>query len=415
MSEWKETEFGIIPGSWSTSNLANISEFITDGSHFSPKPYQSEYLMASVKDMRYNYFDFSECKTIAKSDFDQLVQSKCSPRYGDILVSKDGANCLDLIFVYRQRKQIVILSSIAMIRLKQDFDSDFYRYFLLSPQCQYIMRNNFVSGSAIPRIVLKNLEKVLIPLLEINEQKAIATVLSSLDDKIDLLHRQNKTLEAMAETLFRQWFVEPAHRGGEADESWEEVELKELVFHIKPGTNSQPKRVEKGISFLNVRNLNNGFVKHDDTTKVDINEYYKIHKNWQPEENDVLISRIGTLGIVAVLTKEDLPLVIHYNMLNLKPKLVSYQFLFFLLKSSFFQEKYFANARQSVQEYLAIEDVEAIKIYLPLSDPSFRNKEKILNELFDKKYANHKKIQTLEKLRDTLLPKLMSGEVRVLH
>ena len=294
-------------------------------------------------------------------------------------------------------------------------DKHFLYYFAISPEFRDVAILSMTGSSGRQRVQTDVVREHTFLLPPLPEQKAIATVLSSLDDKIDLLHRQNKTLEAMAETLFRQWFVEPAHRGGEADESWEEVELKELVFHIKPGTNSQPKRVEKGISFLNVRNLNNGFVKHDDTTKVDINEYYKIHKNWQPEENDVLISRIGTLGIVAVLTKEDLPLVIHYNMLNLKPKLVSYQFLFFLLKSSFFQEKYFANARQSVQEYLAIEDVEAIKIYLPLSDPSFRNKEKILNELFDKKYANHKKIQTLEKLRDTLLPKLMSGEVRVLH
>ncbi len=60
------------------------------------------------------------------------------------------------------------------------------------------------------------------------EQKAIASVLSSLDDKIDLLHRQNKTLEAMAETLFRQWFIE------EAKEDWEEVTLADY-FKVKHG------------------------------------------------------------------------------------------------------------------------------------------------------------------------------------
>jgi type I restriction enzyme S subunit len=157
-------------------------------------------------------------------------------------------------------------------------------------------------------------------------------VLSSLDDKIDLLHRQNKTLEALAETLFRQWFIE------EADESWETYKLKELVKHVKPGTNFQPKRIEVGIPFINVRNLNNGFLDLTDTTKISKEEYLRVHKSWEPEENDVLISRIGTLGVVAVIQKCDLPVAVHYNMINLRAKLTSYQFLYFLVKSQLFSQ-----------------------------------------------------------------------------
>ncbi len=75
-----------------------------------------------------------------------------------------------------------------------------------------IQRN---TGSSVPLINLSVLKSLCIPLPPKNERESIAETLSSLDDKIDLLHRQNKTLEALAETLFRQWFVE------EAEESWE--------------------------------------------------------------------------------------------------------------------------------------------------------------------------------------------------
>ena len=222
MSEWKETDFGKIPITWDVSTLGNVCQLLTDGSHLSPKPIASGYYMASVKDMRYNHFDFSDCKTISKQDFDFLIKNNCSPKYGDILLSKDGANCLDIIFVYKQEQEIVLLSSIAIARLKDGYNPDFYRYFLLSPNVQDMMRNNYVSGSAIPRVILKDFRNVPVPVANYNTQTAIAEVLSSLDDKIDLLHRQNKTLEQLAETLFRQWFVE------QTEESWEEKELLEL-------------------------------------------------------------------------------------------------------------------------------------------------------------------------------------------
>ena len=129
MSEWKETEIGYLPNDWDVLKLDEICTLITDGSHFSPKEIPSQYFMASVKDMRYNYFDFEDCKTISEKDFQLLIQGNCSPIRGDILISKDGANCLDLIFVYNQPEKIVLLSSIAIARLKEKHDP-YQLYFL---------------------------------------------------------------------------------------------------------------------------------------------------------------------------------------------------------------------------------------------------------------------------------------------
>lgn len=266
----------------------------------------------------------------------------------------------------------------------------------------------YLTGAVQPKLNKATLSKIPLYLPSSTaEQKAIASVLSSLDDKIDLLHRQNKTLEAMAETLFRQWFIE------EAKEDWVNVQLKDIVKQIKPGTNYQPKRLDSGIPFLNVRNLQNGQINLQGISFISQEEYERVHKAWKPEEGDVLISRIGTLGIVAVLGKRDMPMAVHYNMLVLKPSLTNTAFLYFLLRSQYFQEAYSSKARQSVQEYVAVEDAESIELKLPLNDAAFANKQDEFYCLFDKIRANLYQIQTLENLRDTLLPKLMSGEVRV--
>jgi type I restriction enzyme S subunit len=98
-------------------------------------------------------------------------------------------------------------------------DSYYLYYFFSGPQMQEQILSNDI-GSSVPGFNLGQLKSIEIDLPPLPEQKAIASVLSSLDDKIDLLHRQNKTLEAMAETLLRQWFVE---------EDWEDTVISELI------------------------------------------------------------------------------------------------------------------------------------------------------------------------------------------
>lgn len=295
---------------------------------------------------------------------------------------------------------------VAILRSNPEkLDHRFLKYSLLASKEELLILSE-IGGTrnALTKGMIEDYEVSLPPL---PEQKAIASVLSSLDDKIDLLHRQNKTLEAMAETLFRHWFIE------EAKEDWLTVQVKDIVKQIKPGTNYQPKRLESGIPFLNVRNLKNGQIDLQGISFISQEEYERVHKAWKPEVGDVLISRIGTLGIVAVLGKRDMPMAVHYNMLVLKPNLTNTAFLYFLLRSQYFQDLYSSKARQSVQEYVAVEDAEAIELKLPLNNPEFVKKQEQFSDLFNKIRANLAQIQTLENLRDTLLPKLMSGEVRV--
>lgn len=97
-------------------------------------------------------------------------------------------------------------------------------------------------------------------------------------------------------------------------------------------------------------------------------------------------------------------------MLNIKAKKTSFQFLYYLLRTEYFQTKYNLVKRVSVQEYITVEDAENIEIPLPLDMKVF---EEELISLFNKTESNSKQIQTLENLRDTLLPKLISGEVRI--
>src|SRR5690606_16455933 len=124
-------------------------------------------------------------------------------------------------------KEYAIGRGLASIRHKK---GESYRYFvrgIIDYNLELLLAS--ATGSTFPNISRTQLNGLNILLPPLPEQTAIASVLSSLDDKIDLLHRQNATLEKMAETLFRQWFVE------EAKEEWEEIKITDL-FEVRDGT-----------------------------------------------------------------------------------------------------------------------------------------------------------------------------------
>jgi len=407
MSGWQNTEYGKAPSAWRIKTLADMSEKITDGAHQSPKPQSTGKFMCSVKDMTYDKFDFSGCKLISDEAFEKLVKQGCQPKKSDILISKDGANCLDLIFVFSQKEEVVLLSSIAIVRLLPDYIPEYVRYFLLSPDCQYTMRNNYISGSAIPRVVLKDFKKVSVLVPELEEQKAIASVLSSLDDKIDLLHRQNKTLEAMAETIFRQWFVE------EAQEDWEEDSLLEVIQLVGGGT---PKTgiaeywdgdipwLAGGDIASNHKSFINDSAKSVSETGLD-NSSAKLLPKYA-----TVISARGTVGKYCLLSQ---PMAFSQSNYGVMPN-DSESFFFTYLLVNHVVEELQSSAYGSVFDTITTTTFKEIKIPLPTETEIFQF-EKSASPYFKKMFLNESQIRTLEKLRDTLLSKLMSGEVRVMQ
>ncbi len=159
--------------------LDDICEKITDGSHYSPKAVNVGYPMFSVKDMLEYGFSYDNCKRVDKEDFDKLKGSGCVPQEGDVLVAKDGSY-LKEIFVCREEREEAILSSIAIFRPNQRIISpDFLCYLLKSPRVYNYIKNNCVSGSALPRIVLKEFKTVEVDVPDAIIQNRIVAMLEA--------------------------------------------------------------------------------------------------------------------------------------------------------------------------------------------------------------------------------------------
>ena len=248
-------------------------------------------------------------------------------------------------------------------------------------------------------------QKVLLPPLP--EQKAIASILSSLDDKIDLLHRQNATLEKMAETLFRQWFVErrPEPDEGEAKEEWESRPLSSIANFLN-GLACQkfpPKNDIEKLPVLKIKELNSGISENSDWATTEVNPEY-IVKN-----GDVIFAWSASL-MVKIWDGQDCILNQHL----FKVTSEYYPKWFYYLWCKYHLDEFIVKAAShaTTMGHIKRSDLDEAMVLIP-SDKELEEMTLAVEPLISKIISNNKQIKLLVNLRDILLPKLMSGEIRV--
>lgn len=276
-------------------------------------------------------------------------------------------------------------------------DPKFIFYFLQSFDFE-----KFSDKSTVPGINRNHLhtENVIIP--QVPEQRAIVSVLSSLDDKIDLLHRQNATLEKMAETLFRQWFVE------EAKADWEVKPLGSLVTVKRGGS---PRPIQDFLSDTGLR-----WLKISDVTSLsspyifEIKEHIKeegLSKTTLLKAGSLILSNSATPGIPKILQVDS---CIHDGWLHFPKSAFSNEFLYLLFLR--IRPELVNQGNGSIFTNLKTDILKEFPITVPDSK-ILQNFDELVKPIFEKLLKNTIQIRTLTALRDNLLPKLMNGEVRV--
>ena len=314
-------------------------------------------------------------------------------------------------------KNLVVSTGFSVISVdKNRADPRFVYDYLSSDEIvEYLDSVAEGSTSAYPSLRPSDIDNLFILLPPLPEQRAIASVLSSLDDKIDLLHRQNKTLEAMAETLFRQWFVEPCKDG--LPEGWEEGTLGDICTVITKGTTPTTighQFTNTGVNFVKAESITDtGDFVVDKFAKIS-EETHKFLNRSILRDGDILCSIAGTIGRIAICTIDILPANTNQAIAIIRADLEKCypEFIYLFMKSPLFRDTMDGKIVHAVQPNLSLGEISNSTLKMPPSAYMMSFKE-LIRPLFLKKKYNIFQIRTLEKLRDTLLPKLMSGEVRV--
>jgi len=264
--------------------------------------------------------------------------------------------------------------------------------------------SGFNAGSAVPTLNRNHIHEIPVIIPPLPEQRAIAGVLSSLDDKIDLLHRQNKTLEGMAESLWRNMFVE------EADPRWKKGKLGDYG-EFKNGINySRNENGDTEYSILNVRDIiESKYANVSNFEKVSINS--RKATPYLLEKGDIVIVRSASPGESLIVLEEIDNLIysgfsIRLRCYDRRHSLFLFQFLQSFKKEmdAFSDGTTLRNINQGI--------LNSIELLSPSEDTVKEFNDRV-GIIYNKILLNQVQTHTLYRLRDTLIPKLMSGEVKV--
>lgn len=385
---------------WKGCTLQEVVSILGDGLHGTPKYNNNgEYYFINGNNLSNGKIVIKE--NTKKTSVEEYNKYKKNLNERTVLVSINGT--LGNVALYNNEK-CFLGKSACYFNVVETVDKLFVRYVISNKQFQKYI-NAFANGTTIKNVSLKTMREYPFSLPPLPEQKAIASILSSLDDKIDLLLRQNKTLESMAETLFRQWFIE------EAQDDWEKKRLGELVT-ITRGASPRPiiNYIKNGtVPWIKIADATGGNSFYINST----NEFIikeGVSKSVQVFPGDLILSNSATCGLPFFVELEG---CIHDGWLLFRDfSVISKFFIFFFLKQ--INRELNSVADGSVQNNLNTGILKEYELKVPNKDILKKFDDSAI-QVINKMKSNNNQIRSLEKLRNTLLPKLMSGEVRIKH
>lgn len=350
-----------------------------------------------IKDVQSGVVAVESLDALDVTSYNQERIKKYRLNAGDHLITMTG-NLGRVATIPESAYEIYLNQRVAKLLPKPNVIEDFLLYVIKSSDFIDYCITHADSETAQPNISAGTILEYEFALPPEGEQRAIASVLSSLDAKIDLLHRQNKTLEAMAEALFRQWFVE------EAEEGWEEGKLPDefdfTMGQSPPGSSFN----EDGIGLpMYQGNADFGF-------RFPQRRVFTTDSQRNAEPFDTLISVRAPVG-EQNMARETCSIGRGVAAFRYRKNKSFYTYTYFKLRSMMAEIKRF-NEEGTVFGSIGKNDFKDLDIVIP-SDSAIAEYEQQCKPMNDRVISNCTSIDTLTTLRDTLLPKLMSGEVRV--
>lgn len=433
---FKVTEIGELPLEWDVDTMENALDEIIDYRGKTPAKSEAGIETLSAKSVKNGYIDYSKAYFISEMTY-QKFMVRGFPRKGDILLTTEAP--LGLV-AKLDREKVGIAQRLLTLRGKKDYLlNDYLLYYLMSNEGQHQLTSR-QSGTTVTGIKQKEFRKCLISIPPFEEQKAIAHILSTLDDKIEVNNQINKTLENMAQAIFKQWFVdfefpneegEPyKSSGGEMVESelgmipkgWEVISLDKIV-DVKSGYSYKGTDLsESNNAMVTIKNFDrNGGYKKDGLKEIIISD--RVKKHHYIEINDVVVAHTDlTQGAeiignpVMVLSKgkyEKLIMSMDVVKVISKDNDIDNAFIYCLLKTDNFKQYALGYVNGTTVLHLSKKAIPQYKLPFPTDIKICKELSAILKTMMMKISLSDNENDNLNLTRDILLPKLMSGEIRV--
>ena len=351
-----------------------------------------EIIALRALNLRHGELDLTDIKRIDKAVSDLLPRSKLY--VGDVLLTYTGNGYGDCALI-TENNRFHLAPNICKITPNPDRIDSYYLYSCIRSSFFYNQMSNYMVGSSQPTIPMKTIRLLEIPLPSLTIQKKIKSIIFNLDEKIRNNQKKNDNLQQQAETIFRSWFVDFEPYNGVMPSEWQISTLGEATEMgaggDKPKAFSAVKSSECPYPIYSNGLSDEGLYGYTDIPKI--------------KDESVTVSARGTIGFVCLRHIPYVPIV---RLVTLIPntELMSAKYLYLYLK------QLHISGTGTTQQQLTVPDFRKTEIIIPTKEIMERFNT-LITPMFNSIWNNKEQNEKLANLRDTLLPKLMSGEIDV--
>lgn len=405
--KFKETDIGFIPKEWKIALLGKCSLLL--GGKRLPKgdslvEYKTHHPYIRITDFLEYGVDEKKIKFITPEVHNKI--KKYIINEGDIYISNVGT--IGLVGVIKGKMSGANLTENAVRITKfNGVNNYFLYYYLKSTIGQEQIKQNTV-GAVQPKLPIYGISNIKIILPDILEQERIAEILSSLDDKIELNRKINSNLEKIASLLFKQWVVDSEQKSKDGCKIGKVSDL----IRVESGFPFHSSMFDEGGDYklVTIKNVQDGFFVPDCTNSLS-EIPTKVPTHCRLNNGDILLSLTGNVGRVCFVYGENY--LLNQRVANLVPIDENNRaFIYFLFRQKDFQNTLIGISRGTAQQNLSPIETKSLEITIPSQDALDRFAN-VANPIFQKLVENYNEIKNLSLLRDSLLPRLMNGKIRV--
>ena len=402
MSEWKEYK------------ATDFCYKITDGTHDSPKEVKEGKYLITSKHIKGNRIDFESAYLISEKDYNKIIE-RSKVNQWDIIISMIGAYC-GYCYIEKSNNTDYAIKNVGLFKVGEELKCKWLYYYLISPQGKQqlaLLR----SGSTQPYISLNSLRNISFLVPPLKDMKKMVDILSSLDDKIEVNRRINEQLEELAQALFKSWFVdfEPFKDGefveselGMIPEGWKVCELSDVLYISKDSINPS-KTPDNLFHHYSIPAYDNNKREEAQEGKAIMSNKFKVtNKTTLFSKLNPRIKRVWFIDNVkenAICSTEFVPYKAKNNELT--------YFVYGLINSDFFYNQAMSIVNGATGSHQRFHPQDTLKFNIAFNESVAKEYSSIAEPVVNKILVNKQEITHLTNLRDTLLPKLMSGEIDV--
>lgn len=394
---YKQTEIGLIPGDWEIKTLGEVGEVKMCRRVFNHET-QEEGIIPFYK---IGTFGKDADAYISEELYNSYRQRFSFPKKGDILISAAGT--IGRTIIYDGKPAYYQDSNIVWIDNKEIFISNKFLYWVF----QVVKYNT--EGSTIQRLynnILRSAKFICPPTKA--EQTAIAAALSDADNYISSLEKLIAKKRLIRQVAMQQLFSSKS--------SWELKKLPDVCwFQEGPGLRNW-QFTNQGIKVINVTNLENGVLNLDRTQRyISLEEFNKMYKHFEIDDRDIVVASSGnSYAKVAIVRKEDLPLVMNTSVIRFKPlKNIDYDFLLLFLKSNLFKDQIDLLITGGAQPNFGPAHLKIIEINLPSTIEEQKKISQVLIDMDNEIESIEAKLEKAKLLRIGMMQQLLTGKIRM--